>query len=822
METILGYALVVVITFFMSIVLVKICLGLGAIKRGNRNSRLQEIWTGTLLLFLGIGLIYLIREFIVLPHILSVITLWGGVCFILFSVGRLYKIVEAKKIIAKAKKMELQDQGNPFEIDYLAEAFNLYEKYNEILYSRKIIEKTKRIEAEIAAREKYNKLYQKGEEKYKEMYFKSALVFFENAHKLYTSNQSQHIINECLEKSQQEEKYNINLAKAKLIAQEGQIEEAIATLQKTLSEFPRQDGKKLFVKLKTFMEGEKHYSSGLIAEEGGYLEEANKHYKQSLKLIPHLIPAKIRLVIIAIKQRKFAQALQELNNIEGEEATYLRGFIYATQQNWQQAQIEWQNIDHPEVKKQIDKIKILVQRETLLAQKNIEIFLEKKDLEQAHIYTLIFLEKYGFQPTIERNLENHIKPALKSKLWQTKDYQLIAQLAEQNWREAQDITSLHNWAVACYYNQDENIDNLQALISAWATALANLKSDPAFADLPWLQNAPINLSEIEERLTYLLEEIIEKLKESNLSTYLQLRDRYRQEFALVKLLKKEQNLGIIIKDLIITPECYSKYCQPLPNIQLPANIWGSLYTNWGKAVAACLESDINRAREIKPKQAKTPAEIFGYRFVSYHEGFYYLQQHNWRQGMKCLEQAKEEIASSSDWQQQLDKLCLAQRLKIEDLDEHLAFAQSWYSLTSSQPAKSYLAEYKAKKIIQKLIAEKISTQKALLELKAIKTIDPDNEIVLKTIADIELAELGEKIHQTMSQGHFAEAVKQAEDSGNEELRYMVAEILINILIQGIDKGNLPHTEISQLAAWAYSLCPDEPTFRPIYVFLGLE
>jgi len=821
MVTILGYALVVVITFFMSIILVLIFLGLAPTKTDKQNSRLENIVYGSLLLILGVGLIFLINEFIILYYLKNVVFWWGCASFIFCFLLRIVEIIEAKKFIATAKKLELEDKGNPFEIDYLAEAFDLYLKYNKLIYSPKIVEKTKRIEAEIATREKFNKLYKKGEEKYNEMYFKSALGFFENAHKIYISTQSQEIINQCQEKINLEEIYNINLTKAKLIAQEGQIEEAIETLKQALSEFPRQDGKKLFHKLKTFMEGEKHYSSGLIAEEGGYLEEAIKYYKQSLQFIPHLTQAKIRLGIIAIKQQKFSQALKELNNLEGEEPTYLRGFIYAVQQNWQKAHKEWKNIDHPEVKKQIDLLKILGQRERLLAQKAIETCIEKKDLEQANLSTLNFLEKFGGQPTVQQNLEHHIKPALKSKLWQTKDYQQIAKIAQENWRESQDITSLHNWAVACYYNQNENLDNLEELIIAWATALANLKSDPTVEDLPWLQQAPINLSEIEESLTHLLEEIIEQVKENSLSDYLQLRDSYRLELGVLKLLKQQPNIGIRIKDLIITPGCYFDYCQPLPNLELPANVWGSLYTNWGKAVAACLESDINRAREIKPIQANSQAEVFGYRFVSYHEGCYYLQQQNWRQGMKLLAEAKEEISLRGDWQKQLDKLCLAQRLKIEDLEEHLAFAQSWYSLIPSQPAKSYLAEYQAKNIIQKLIAEKISTQKALSELKALKKIDPDNEIVLKTIADIELAQLGKTIHQLMSQAHFSDAVKLAQDSGNEELRYMVAEILINILIQGIDKGNLPTKEISQLAYWAYSLCPDDPTFQPIYVFLGL-
>ena len=51
-----------------------------------------------------------------------------------------------------------------------------------------------------------------------------------------------------------------------------------------------------------------------------------------------------------------------------------------------------------------------------------------------------------------------------------------------------------------------------------------------------------------------------------------------------------------------------------------------------------------------------------------------------------------------DFVREIDLLCEKQRQKIDKFDEHLEFAQFWYELLGSKPARSYLAEYKAKQI----------------------------------------------------------------------------------------------------------------------------
>ncbi len=141
----------------------------------------------------------------------------------------------------------------------------------------------------------------------------------------------------------------------------------------------------------------------------------------------------------------------------------------------------------------------------------------------------------------------------------------------------------------------------------------------------------------------------------------------------------------------------------------------------------------------------------------------------------------------------------------------------------SQPAKSYLAEYKAEQIREKLAKEQITFSQASQELKALKQIDAQNSIVIDLIERVELSQELEEIQRLFSNRQYEEAVRRAKRSRHERVRYSVAEFIIDILVNAVNSGNLDNPEVmQQLGRWAYEICPNEPAFQEVYCTLRLR
>ena len=164
-----------------------------------------------------------------------------------------------------------------------------------------------------------------------------------------------------------------------------------------------------------------------------------------------------------------------------------------------------------------------------------------------------------------------------------------------------------------------------------------------------------------------------------------------------------------------------------------------------------------------------------------------------------------------------------QRQIISTFEEHLEFAQFWHDLLGSQPARSYLAEYKAEKLRVKLANQQISPDSALRELQEIKKIDERNSVVLDLIKKVEIHQELEEINKLVKSRRYEEMVELARRSRHEQVRYNVAEFIIDALINAVDNGDLRNPEImQQLGRWAYKICPNEPAFQEVYRLLGLQ
>jgi tetratricopeptide (TPR) repeat protein len=758
----------------------------------------------------------------------------AGAAFIAAKIA--FEINKLEEIADQAETLQNQDLDN-LSINQLGRSIQLYKQCNRFIANSpwliiaanfKIIDKkaylnnVSWIQQEIDHRHHFQRLFSQGECHINDKYFDRALYSFLQAKELFNNNKLQSIIVRCQSQIEEQYKYEKILNQTTAIAKEGEFKAALSLLKPVLAQFDREDGRKLLKKLDNALEIKKRFETGLQFESRGELNNAKNYYQQILEFAPKLIGCQIRLAIIAVKNRDPSEALSYLEYVNGEQANYLRGFACVMQGDWRQADREWQLILHPEVTSQRHSLRTLAQRDRLLTMRSIEQCVDRGDLEQAKNTSFQFIDKFGVDPLVEVNLYGHIQALIETKVWKTQNWNTISETAEKLWIENQDISSLHNWAIASYYQAQIDPSKIADLIIAWSTALANIQVDPSLKDLPWLGNSSPDLDRVSTSLTESIEKLIDTVKDTDLDRYLQLRDLYRWQTVALRLTQNSLTNGVRVKQLLLSPGCYQRHLNTLPKLDIPAEPWGRLYTDWGQSVAACIEGDSARAIQIKPKtNSISVAEKSADCFITYHEGCHYLYQQQWRKAIIHLKQVQGEIKKFPDWIREIDRLCDKQRQKIDTFEKHLEFAQAWYELLASKPARSYLAEYKAKQIGNQLAEEKITFtqgQKQLLELKA---IDDTNPIVIDLIKRIEIIQQMNSIIDLLKQDRVTEVVGRAKYSNYQEVKYQTAEIFIDILRKGSETRQMGHDEILQLGRWAKEICPYEPSFIGIYISLGL-
>lgn len=727
----------------------------------------------------------------------------------------------ANELYYQARQLERKDTNNPYDSSKIHQALVLYKQCCELVNSSLHIQAVNQCQKKINDREKFKSFLAVARNNIKYKFFKEALNELRKAKQLFTTPDLESEIVRCQENIQYQEKYENLLEESVEIARQGNFKAAIDLLQPALNEFDRNDGQQLLKKLERVIKAKELYYFGLASEKYNKVNNAINKYQEALKILPEFTECKIRLGIINSNNNP-NRAISYLKNIEGKQAAYIRGFAHAQLGNWQEASQEWNSINNSVVREQNKIIKTLAKRDRLFKIKEIESQVDNNNLEIAKALSLEFIEQFDSEFTVKHNLENYIQPLLERQIWDTQDWQTIATKTEQIWLEQQDINSLHNWAIATYYQAQIDSSKLANFIIAWSTALANIEQNSTVKDVSWLGSKSIDIKDVSAKLKQILENAIDVVKDENIEKYLILRDIYRRDMVTLSLIQ-QNNCGMRIKkQLLILPGCYQRFCSHFPGIRFPGSVWGALYTDWGKAVAACHEGDTARAINIKPsKNPTSDVDDFAYCFVSYHEGCYYLQNLEWRKAIQPLQQAKPEIKANSEWCKEIDRLCELQRHKIKNFDEHLEFSQCWYELINSQPAQSYYAEQKAIQIAQKLDDKKISFQQSLNELKELQKIDPDNSLILDLIEKVEFNLELEKINRLWQNGKYEEAIKFARRSRNEKIRFRMAECCINVILEIAGSSNPNFDIMLQLAKWAYELCPHEPAFKPIYSKLGI-
>jgi hypothetical protein len=741
------------------------------------------------------------------------------------------QIIEADELVARAKALLEKDTGNPLETQALSEAIALYQRSLQIVHDKPISQVIQQYQKELGRRKQFQLLAEEAQAQEQQHFFKHALTIYREAEQLYATDELKQAIARCHSQIHREEAYETQLKQAQEASQEGKLRAAIALLESALTNFPRPDGIELLKQLKCTIKGREKFRAGLSAEKIGAFQEATLMYKEAKTLLSEPNECQIRLGIVAIKIGDWKTALSHLNDLSGEQAAYLRGFVHAKQGDLQQAHREWQSSTHTAIESQKELLKSLAQRQRLLAIQNIEQLVKAENLDKAMATSTAFVQKFGSNLLVQENLDHYILPRIETDVWQNSDWKAIADTAEQAWLTKPNFTSLHNWVVANYYYalaklpEAQEFDSLQNLIVALSTALANIHQDPALKNIPWLGNQQVDYDSVFSDLLRRLEEAIDATKDRDITQYLKLRDRYRLEVTALRLIGQPPTKGMKMNDIFVTPGCYECYSKQIASkwigsINLSQDIRRSLYTPWGLAVAACMEGDIQRAIQLKPSiKSKIEAELFAQRFIAYHEGCYLLQQQKWKQAISPLKQAQAEIKATTEWQAEVDRLCGIQRQAIIDFNEHIDFSLFWYDLLGSSPAKSYLVEYRAEHIRTQLVNEEISLQKALQELRIAQQIDEQNPILIEIIERLELQQELEEIDRLFKNHRFEEMVSRAKRSRHERARYIVAEFFLEIAIKNVSKDNLNYEEITvikQLGRWAYEICPNEPAFQEVY------
>ena len=645
-------------------------------------------------------------------------------------------ITQSEYLIQQAKAEVKQDNYSPFEIDHLLAAIGYYQRSYQLVNKDSCRQAIDNLELEIARRQQFQELFQTGIEQFDRQNFSEALADLLSAKALYSIPKLVEAI-ASIEAAQAEETlYLQSLNQARELSYAGKFREALLVVNTAIAKFTCADGEALQFKLSRVIAAKEQLIYGKIEHKLGDIPAAQAHYLGALTLMPDWSEPKIQLAIIATQTNSFDLGIKQLSNVDLPRAKCLQGLLYARNQEYQKARDIWSQVDRDLVREYAKLVANAVRERQKLVHPQIQQLVLDGDFDQAKVISLEFLNKFGRDALITTNLTRCILPGIETRVWKLDDWLQIVRFAQANWLEQHRVESLHNYAVALYYSNSLTNDT-EELILIWATAIANIELDPALKDLPWMGTKSLSIADIRAKLWKLLELSIDQIKEVDLDRYLSLRDLYRREFWAMESAQTESDANIQIDGLTIPPGCYQRYYNLTLPTQLP-QIWQTLYTKWGTAVAACLAGDPWRAESIQASLGtpESQLEIFAENFILYERGCDRLQQGDWYHAVYPLESAKIAISNNFEWWHKIDELCTTQRSKIDDIQDHLNFSKFWYDLLSSPRSEDYLIEYRAVKIHLDWYETAIGDELSLIKIKDLLDTYPNHPVVQDTFTQI--------------------------------------------------------------------------------------
>ncbi|PZU97289.1 MAG: hypothetical protein DCE90_06960 [Pseudanabaena sp.] len=739
----------------------------------------------------------------------------------------------AQSLIQEGNNLLALVSDNPKEFENLEKALHCLQRAKNLLFDPKVNEQIKFYSSELQQRKQWLELFEDAQANALSKYFQKALPIYEEAQNLYSTDELNNLITVCKSGVIAEKRYCQELKNAKSFCQQADFLLAFQSARIAITSFPREDGQNFLRSLTNILEAKTSFKRGLQHEQSRELDLALDCYTKAYKLMPDFLECRFRQVIVACKQENWGKALTFLDGLNGDRTSYLRGFIFAKQQNYEENEREWQNIRSFELDTHRSKLKIIKQKAYLLNLQAIEKFVDRGDIEKAAEVSHKALERHPQAEVIRKNLDTHILPRLDSESWKQTEinWNTLLEKTRSIWLERPNIQSLHNWAVAAYYcamNTDyPKLALIMEFNASWGTAIANLPDDPSLSNLPWLGNSTPDRSLLKQKLEELWDRVLDQFKGHDLNTYMQVRDWQRLDRYTLNILTSSTKpiikLGLtwILPSTIDFLQQFEKSNNNLTKsmldlkhqhtlLQISSQL-SLLYSSLGIAIAACLDGDVERGLQLKKqnsgylnhKEHFDNAQVM----LCYFEACHLLKKNQWQEAFRVIRQSSRLIQKNPEWLGEIDRLCESMVRGLDEKDQ-ITFAKSWLENTASKSAKNYYTECKTEEIRIQLANEKITPRQGLSKLRELTDIDASNPVYRDIINRIEVILANEEVFQFLKRGETENAVNRAMRSGNREVKQTLAEVLVNILQEADRQGRISYGERMQVVGWITKLVPD--------------
>jgi hypothetical protein len=739
----------------------------------------------------------------------------------------------AQRLIQEGNNLLTLVSDDPKEYENLEKALHCLQRAKNLLFDPKVNEQVKSYSDELQQRKHWLELFEDAQANALAKYFLRALPIYEEAQKFYPTDELNNLIAVCKSGVIAEKQYCRELKNAKSFCQQADFPKAFKAARMAIASFPREDGQKFLRSLERILESKTIFQKGLQHEQSRELDLALDCYTRAYKLMPDLLECRFRQVIVVCKQENWEQALTFLDGLNGDRASYLRGFIFAKQQNYDDNAREWQELRSSELNVQRSKLEIIKQKAYLLNLQAIEKFVDRGDIEKAAEVSHKALERHPQAEVIRKNLDTHILPRLDSEAWKQTEinWSTLLEKTRSIWLERPNIQSLHNWAIAAYYCAMNTEHPKLALImefnASWGTAIANLPDDPSLSNLPWLGNATPDRSQLKQKLEELWDRVLDRVKGHDLNTYMQVRDWQRLDRYTLNILTSSTKPIIKLGSTWILPSTidFLQQFEKLNNslrksmldlkhqhTLLPTSSQLSLlYSPLGIAIAACLDGDVERGLQLKNynsgylnhKEHLNNAHAM----LSYFESCHLLKKNQWQNALQLAKQFKQSIQKNSEWLSEIDRLCESIVRELDEKDQ-ITFAKLWLETTSSKASRNYYTECKTEEIRMQIGKERITPQQGLSKLRELTDIDTSNPVYRDLINRIEVILVNEEVHQYLKRGETENAFNRAMRSGNREVKQTLAEVLFSVLQEADRTGRISQWERMQVVGWITNLVPD--------------
>jgi len=739
----------------------------------------------------------------------------------------------AQRLIQEGNNLLTLVSDDPKEYENLEKALHCLQRAKNLLFDPKVNEQVKSYNFELQQRKYWLELFEDAQANALAKYFQKALPIYEEAQNLYSTDELNNLIAVCKSGAIAEKQYCRELKNAKSFCQQADFLNAFKVSRMAIASFPREDGQKFLRSLANILEAKTSFKKGLQHEQSREFDLALDCYTQAYKRMPDLLECRFRQVIVTCKQENWEQALIFLDGLNGDRASYLRGFIFAKQQNYEGTEREWQNLRSPELDAQRSKLEIIKQKAYLLNLQAIEKFVDRGDLEKASQVSHGALVRHPQVEIIRKNLEDHILPRLDIEAWKQTEinWNTLLEKTRSIWLERPNIQSLHNWAVAAYYcamnTEYPKIALMMEFNASWGTAIANLSDDPSLSKLPWLGNATPDRSQLKQKLEELWDRVLDRVKEHDLNTYMQVRDWQRLDRYTLNILKSPIKQSLNLGSTSILPSTVNflhqfeksnenciKSMSYLQNQHkfLPTISRSSLfYSPLGLAIAACLDGDVERGLQLKNQNSGylNHKEHFdnAQAMLCYFEVCHLLKKNQWQEAFRAIRQSSRLIQTNPEWLSEIDRLCESIVRELDEKDQ-ITFAKSWLESTSSKAARNYYTECKTEEIRMQIANQRITHNQGLSKLRDLTDIDTSNPVYRDLISRLEGVNTADEINQLLKRGEPEAAFNCAVRSGNREIKEMLVEIFLNILNECDRKGIRDPSGRMQLVEWIRRLVPD--------------